>query len=178
MSQHRDNSNTAQFTSLVEKLCNGDVDMSDSEMCIPRSGQTACSNVVVFTLGSAPMQMLLRYPRASDLMGSRKHYVEHASFKVCLSVGTIWVWDAVDDIFFTHEAHFISHSFDDVGESGWREAYVFRHVDVIAAFHCAPEHRNSLFVTLEQAACDVERKRKKSRRQAMQRREMQASRMI
>lgn len=50
------------------------------------------------------MVMQLRFPHANNLRENRADYVVHPSFSVRLTAGTIWVWDAWDDLFLTHEA--------------------------------------------------------------------------
>lgn len=117
------------------------------------------------------MQMLLRFPHAANRSESREHYVVHSTFTITLSAGTIFVFDAVDDIYFTHEAHFECEVDCNacVGESGWREAYVFRHVDMLDAFHCSPSRDHELLFTAEHAAAQHERRRLKQKRLARQR---------
>lgn len=162
INQHRDNSNVLLFNAFVKQLESGETSTKDWDARVTQSGQRARSNVVVFTLGDAPMKMVLRYPHKDNLCEDRSNYETHPTLHITLAAGTIWVWDFMDDIFFTHEAFF--EFADDqcvrVGESGMRQAYVFRHVDQLGTFHSAPE-RNFALVPDEDALRERERNKRK-----------------
>lgn len=55
-------------------------------------------------------------------------------------------------------------AFDCVGESGWREAYVFRHVNALNLFHCSLSNKHELVSNEE-----LEWQRRKKKRDAVAR---------
>lgn len=168
INQHRDNSNVKLFSMLVEQLEAGQTSVSEWDRFANHTGQVAGSDVVIYTLGTTPMQMQLRFPHADALSEERSEYVVHASFKIPLAAGTVFVWTAIDDIFFTHEAAFECEfpASCDFGESGWREAYVFRHVNACDVFHCSFDKKHEL---VESDTIVAERLRRKRKQKAKQR---------
>lgn len=177
INQHRDNSNVLLFRSFVNQLKEGQTTTQHWDATVTQSGQRSRSNVVVLTLGDTPMKMLLRFPHKDNMMEDRSMYDSHPSFTFSLAAGTIRVWDFFDDIFFTHEAFF--EFADDpsllVSESGMRQAYVFRHVDVMSCFHCSLERNHALVMTREREDLMRERERMKRKRAAKARADLMRS---
>lgn len=174
INQHRDNSNVVLLRSFLRQLMDGETTTTDWDAFRSPTGQRSRSNVVVFTLGDTAMQMLLRFPHKDDLMEDKSKYVTHPTFKITLAVGTIWVWDFFDDMFFTHEAcfEFADEASVHVGESGLRQAYVFRHVDLPSSFYCSPTRKHALVVSEDTVR---ERERMKRKRAAKARADLMRS---
>lgn len=150
--QHRDNTNTKHLSEFLAG--------STSSLLTalgPEESQVLGTSVVVFSLGTGTMQFLLRYPHGENLHEKRQDYVIHERFRIPLGPGTLFVLDPWDDLFFTHEACF-EIDYDEVGESMWREAYVFRHVGSPSLFHTAVE-QHKLYMSHEIRAKIARRKR-------------------
>lgn len=163
INQHRDNSNNLLLKRLLQGENPSQTFPTDwlRNPRVKQTGQVAGSDVVIYTLGSTPMLMTLRFPHPDNLFDERDSYACHPNFSVTLSAGTIFVWNALDDIFFTHEAAFMSEgrSLECVGESGWREAYVFRHVNALNLFHCSLSNKHELVSNPELECLRVKKKR-------------------
>lgn len=157
MGQHRDNANSR----LMSNIVNGITTELETPL-VGHESQWVGSNVVVFSLGTGIMQFLLRYPHADNIHESRSDYVIHERFRIPLGPGTLFVLDPWDDVYFTHEAYF-DVEYDEVGESTWREAYVFRHVCSLGLFHTfAEEHK----LYMSEEVCTKIRTRKRARASA------------
>jgi hypothetical protein len=103
-----------------------------------RHSQLANSNVLIMSLGNAPMVLQLTFPRASthDSVGTRSTYVVHPLFSVPCSCGTLFVFSPVDDLFYCHEAFFELSTLSRFGATGYRLAFVMRWLSPTTA----PEH--------------------------------------
>ena len=73
-----------------------------------QNAQLANSNVLILSLGNAPMVLQLSFPGGSarDSVGERSTYVVHPLFSVPCGFGTLFVFSATDDLFYCHEAFF------------------------------------------------------------------------
>jgi len=96
------------------------------------------SDVMVWTTGTATMVLYLSFPpKLSDgVVRDRRSYVIHPRFSVPCMDGTLFVFTAMDDLHFCHEAKF--ESLDDT--LGYRFAFVFRWIHTKDVFYAAPKH--------------------------------------
>ena len=112
------------------------------------------------------MIMTLRFPHADNLHENRKNYIIHPTFKLRLGPGTLFVFDPVDDLFFTHEAEcvrpFEASPDSPIGETGWREAWVFRLLGSLRPFHL-PEEGGGLAMDERLQAKAAQRKKARAR---------------
>lgn len=166
--QHRDNTSTKHLSDFLSGTTSSLLTALGEE-----ESQVLGTSVVVFSLGTGTMQFILRYPHGDNLHESRKDYIVHERFRVPLGPGTLFVLDPWDDLFFTHEAYFDTE-YDNVGESTWREAYVFRHVGSPGMFHtCAENHKLYMSPQIQSKLADRKRARAvakaKSRRKLFER---------
>lgn len=167
MGQHRDNTNTRHLRNFL----NGKESSLVTALGPEHESQALGSNVVVFSLGTGSMQFLLRFPHKDNLEECRQSYVIHERFCLTLGPGTLFVLDPWDDLYFTHEAYF-DLSYDDcVGESTWREAYVFRHVGNPQMFHTFAE-KHKLYMSREIRTKISNRKRARLAARARARRQL------
>ena len=109
-------------------LDSGHTASSDSNSQIPGS------DVLIWTDGNAPMDLILSFPDPKNLEGPRKTYLVHPTFTVSLWAGTLFVFKASDDLFFCHEASFAESILDAIGNAGYRFAYVFRWLQSVRLF--------------------------------------------
>jgi hypothetical protein len=90
----------------------------------PRSGakraQLADSNVLIWSVGNAPMTLHLSFPRSIADAGKAKLYVKHPTLSFRLCGGTLFVFAPLDDLFFCHECCFSSTT------PGHRFSFVYR----------------------------------------------------
>jgi hypothetical protein len=93
-----------------------------------RNAQLANSNVLILSLGNAPMVLQLSFPRTCtrDGVGIRSTYVVHPLFSVPCGFGTLFVFSPTDDLFYCHEAFFEPATFSRFGALGYRLAFVMR----------------------------------------------------
>ena len=115
--RHRDN-----FVSqdLATYLRTGDVSVLSRQ----RNSQLANSNVLILSLGNAPMVLQLSFP--GDGVGQRSTYVVHPLFSVPCGCGTLFVFSPTDDLFYCHEAFFEPITLSRFGATGYRLAFVMR----------------------------------------------------
>ena len=120
MGRHRDNYNSKQMRQVIEgkrslaSLVEGNHHGGDA------NSQVVGSNVLIYTAGDADMTFALSFPQPSNYSASRDEYVIHPIFCTTLGAGTLLVFSPVDDLFFCHEAFFVSH------RGNYRMAFVFR----------------------------------------------------
>ena len=88
-----------------------------------RNSQLANSNVLILTLGNAPMVLQLAFPTDST---ERSTYVVHPIFSVPCGFGTLFVFSPTDDLFYCHEAFFEPATLSRFGATGYRLAFVMR----------------------------------------------------
>ena len=160
MKQHRDNNSKR----IMLNVLSGDLCAWQKGTCTG-VGDSACqipgSSVAIFTIGSKAMTMHLRYPHCESPDEDIKQYVIHPKFTLRLGPGTIFILDPVDDVHFTHEAHF-DFGFGD--DDGVRIAYVFRHCQKHEMFRTHPNAKRQLYQDPEiTKAVKCERSRKKAR---------------
>jgi hypothetical protein len=91
-----------------------------------RNSQLANSNVLILSLGNAPMVLQLSFPGASDGVGERSTYVVHPLFSYPCGFGTLFVFSPTDDLFYCHEASFEPTTLSSFGATGYRLAFVMR----------------------------------------------------
>lgn len=119
-----------------------DVLSKGSSRSIPTEGlsQLPMSDVLIWTTGTATMALQLSFPgKLSDRgVRERKTYLIHPRLKVHCMDGTLFVFTALDDLHFCHEAKFVN-----LGDSllGYRFAYVFRWVQLEGVFYADPVHK-------------------------------------
>ena len=99
MGRHRDNFNTKE---LKEYLATGKDPRTDST-----NAQVADSNVLIWSMGNAPMTMSLSFPPRSGDPGDRGSYIVHPTFQFALGDGTLFVFAPLDDLFFCHKMEFL-----------------------------------------------------------------------
>ena len=117
--RHRDNF-------VTQDLCTYLRTRDASVLYRQRNSQLANSNVLILSLGNAPMVLQLSFPGASGTAGKRSSYVVHPLFSVPCGCGTLFVFNPIDDLFFCHEATFTPATLSHFGASGYRLAFVMR----------------------------------------------------
>ena len=70
-----------------------------------RNAQLANSNVLILTLGNAPMVLKLSFPGVEG-SSKRSTYEVHPLLSVPCRFGTLFVFSPIDDLFYCHEAFF------------------------------------------------------------------------
>jgi hypothetical protein len=90
--------------------------------------QRANSNVLILSLGNAPMVLQLSFPgsRSRDGVGQRSTHVVHPLFSIPCGFGTLFVFSPTDDLFSCHEAFFEPTTLCSFGATGYRLAFVMR----------------------------------------------------
>ena len=94
-----------------------------------RHSQLANSNVLILSLGNAPMALQLSFPGRRtrvESTGNRSTYVMDPLFSVPCEFGTLFVFSPTDDLFYCHEAFFEPATLSDFGATGYRLAFVMR----------------------------------------------------
>jgi len=91
-----------------------------------RNSQLANSNVLILTLGNAPMVLQLSFPGWSHAARERSTYVVHPLFSVPCGFGTLFIFSPTDDLFYCHEAFFEPATLSRCGATGYRLAFVMR----------------------------------------------------
>ena len=119
MGRHRDNF-------VTQDLCTYLRTRDASVLYRQRNSQLANSNVLILSLGNAPMVLQLSFPGESGAGGKRSSYVVHPLFSVPCGSGTLFVFSPTDDLFFCHEASFEPATLNHFGASGYRLAFVIR----------------------------------------------------
>ena len=112
MGRHRDNFSPRD---LAEYLTTG----KDPRNGAKRS-QLADSNVLIWSVGNAPMTLHLSFPTSIAAAGKAKDYVKHPTLSFQLCGGTLFVFAPLDDLFFCHECSFSSTT------PGHRFSFVYR----------------------------------------------------
>jgi hypothetical protein len=147
MGRHRDNFNTDD---LRDYLANGKDPRPESH-----NVQVADSNVLIWSMGNAPMTMSLSFPPKGGDPCERRSYIVHPIFQFELQAGTVFVFAPLDDLFFCHETEFLKRVMEAAGAAGHRFAFVYRwliqqsaqpfHVDT-GALYASPETLAALAV--------------------------------
>ena len=121
MGRHRDNFESKDLTTYLRNR-------DGAILHRQQNAQLANSNVLILTLGNAPMVLQLTFPEASahDAAGNRSTYVVHPLFRVPCKFGTLFVFSPLDDLFFCHEAFFEPATLSRYGATGYRLAFVMR----------------------------------------------------
>ena len=119
--RHRDNFVSRDLTTYLRTR-------DASVLYQQRNSQLANSNVLILSLGNAPMVLQLSFPEASAHDGAEKRstYVVHPLFSVPCRFGTLFVSSPIDDLFFCHEAFFDPATLRRFGATGYRLAFVLR----------------------------------------------------
>ena len=93
-----------------------------------RNSQLANSNVLIWSMGNAPMVLQLSFPEVGAFGGAEKRstYVVHPLFSFPCRFGTLFVFSPIDDLFFCHEAFFDPATLSRFGATGYRLAFVLR----------------------------------------------------
>ena len=131
--RHRDNFDSRQ---LFKYLDTG----TSPFMASPASrrlGQAMGSDVMIWTMGNAPMSLKLSFPAGKTKYAVQKtsEYILEPSFECECVDGTLFVFHCLDDLFFAHEAEFTPVALAEHPEDGYRLAFVFRNVSSLAEFH-------------------------------------------
>jgi len=114
MGRHRDNFNPSDLT---EYLATG----KDPRSCSgAKRSQLADSNVLIWSVGDAPMTLHLSFPERIADAGKAKDYVKHPTLSFQLCGGTLFVFAPLDDLFFCHECRFSATT------PGHRFSFVYR----------------------------------------------------
>jgi hypothetical protein len=85
-----------------------------------KGAQLANSNVLIWSVGNAPMTLHLSFPKCIADAGKPKDYVKHPTLSFRLCGGTLFVFAPLDDLFFCHECGFSSTT------PGHRFSFVYR----------------------------------------------------
>ena len=102
--------------------------------CNPFARNTYAQNkgtdVLIFTLGNAEMEMGLSFPKTKLDALDREHYEQPPGLCIQLTPGTLLVYSPLDDLFFCHEVAFprntTSGNATSCSPSAYRMAFVFR----------------------------------------------------
>lgn len=116
--RHRDNFLSHDLTAYLRT-------QDASVLYRQRNSQLANSNVLILSLGNAPMVLMLSFPGV-DGPGKRSTYVVHPLFSVPCRFGTLFVFSPTDDLFYCHEAFFEPATLSRFGATGYRLAFVMR----------------------------------------------------
>ena len=119
--RHRDNFVSKDLTTYLRT-------QDASVLVKQRTAQVANSNVLILSLGNAPMVLQLSFPgrRTRECTGNRSTYVMDPLFSVPCEFGTLFVFSPTDDLFYCHEAFFEPATLSDFGAKGYRLAFVMR----------------------------------------------------
>jgi hypothetical protein len=117
MGRHRDNFVAQDLTTYLRTR-------DASVLHKQRNSQLANSNVLILSLGNAPMVLQLSFPH--DDAGKTSTYVVHPLFSVPCSFGTLFVFSPIDDLFYCHSAFFEPATLSRFGATGYRLAFVMR----------------------------------------------------
>lgn len=116
--RHRDNFVSRDLTSYLRT---GDTSVLHRQ----RNSQLANSNVLILTMGNAPMVLKLSFPGVEG-SNKRETYLVHPLLSVPCRFGTLFVFSPIDDLFYCHEAFFEPATLSRFGASGYRLAFVMR----------------------------------------------------
>ena len=105
------------------------------------------TDVLIFTLGNADMEMGLSFPEAKRDALDRDSYTQPAGLRIPLTPGTLLVYSPLDDLFFCHEVSFPKKA--TIPEqttsppAAYRVAFVFRWLNETAErWYCLdPAHK-------------------------------------
>ena len=144
--RHRDNFQSIQ---LFKYLSDG-TSPFDPAKPSGKYGQTMRSDVMIWSMGNAPMVLKLSFPagRAKHTLLKTTEYILHPAFECECYDGTLFVFPCLDDLFFAHEASFSPEALVDQPENGYRLAFVFRNTSSFAVFH--PESHAYLHAASEE----------------------------
>ena len=156
MGRHRDNYTHEMMSAVVRGERSLDSLVEGSHHGADQNSQQVGSNVLVWTEGDASMAFTLSFPSDGD--SKVRDYVIHPSYTVSLGAGTLLVFSPVDDVFFCHEAAFLS---DEHGTH--RMAFVYRWLTAARKFY-VKNNKHKLSERLEEQARD--RKRRKQAKRA------------
>jgi hypothetical protein len=175
--QHRDNANKRQLVQHIQNLRDGKPSDGIIGHCASHgaeNSQIPMTGTVVYTLGDGEMVLKMRFPPADNLTLNRKEYAIEPKFTCKLGPGTAFVLDVWDDMFFTHEAEFELRiePMACAGESTCREAWAFRHMESLKVFGTEKASACGMVRTLDVCAKEKERKAKKAKQKANERRKM------
>ena len=149
VTRHRDNWCTED---LVQHLEHGTTStdifrkLEGHTASIDTNSQMVGSDVMIWTMGNTPMRLTLSFPNPNNRYGNRDTYIMHPKFMVPCSHGTLFVFAAVDDLFFCHEACFEQAILECFGNGGYRFAYVFRWLKSAREFYTNPEKKFAMKV--------------------------------
>jgi hypothetical protein len=118
MGRHRDNFDT---NDLRDYLATGQDPRPQNH-----NVQVADSNVLIWSMGNAPMKMSLSFPPKGGDPGERSSYIVHPIFQFELQAGTLFVFAPLDDLFFCHETEFVKRVLEAADAAGHRFAFVYR----------------------------------------------------
>ena len=88
--------------------------------------QTKGTDVLIYSMGNATMEMGLSFPLDKADASHREKYVQLPELRIPLSPGTLLVYTPYDDLFYCHEVSFPSNGVGPTSFSGYRVALVFR----------------------------------------------------
>ena len=111
------------------------------------NSQLIGSDVLVYTECNEAMNFELSFPDPENPYGDKTTYRLDPCYAYPLENGTVFVFKAIDDLFFFHEAHFNIRVRAVGRQDGYRFAYVFRWLtserDFFEANHCMKPPRKS-----------------------------------
>ena len=126
MGRHRDNFDVKD---LAQYLCTRDVSILTRQV----NTQRANTNVLIWSLGTAPMVLQLSFPQHAGAARDRSRYMVHPAFSVPCGEGTLFVFSPTDDLFYCHEVFFDAATLEAHGASAYRCAFVIRWLSPVKA---------------------------------------------
>ena len=123
--RHRDNFLSRDLTTYLRT-------QDASVLYRQRNSQLANSNVLILSLGNAPMVLKLSFPGVEG-PGKRSTYVVHPLLSVPCRFGTLFVFSPIDDLFYCQEAFFEPATLSRFGATGYRLAFVMRWLSATSA---------------------------------------------
>ena len=121
MGRHRDNFVSSDLTTYLASR-------DPSILNTGQNSQVPNSNVLIWSMGDAPMVLQLSYPAYGRNAGDRTTYKCHPEFSVPCDDGTLFVFSPLDDLFYAHQVRFGDATLAVLGGSGYRAAFVMRWV--------------------------------------------------
>jgi hypothetical protein len=121
MGRHRDNFVARDLRDYLEKGIDPRTRWDGK-----KKAQVADSNVLIWSMGNASMQLSLSFSPPDGDPGDSTTYEVHPLFQVTLLGGTLFVFAPLDDLFFCHESEFLPAVLEAAGAAGHRFAFVYR----------------------------------------------------
>ena len=125
--RHRDNYNVRHVRRM---LLQGNLDARDggTPMGTEENSQLLHSDVIIYSMGNAEMAFKMSFPPPGrELTATLKEHISSDMFTVKLKPGSLLVYKFPDDLHFAHECYFEEDVLHEMGNGGWRAAWVLRY---------------------------------------------------